>query len=63
MQTQTPKPKRIGRPKLTKGEAKGKIVALRFDPDELKRIDAAAKTRKQTRSEWIRGTLLATSGG
>jgi hypothetical protein len=46
-----------GRPKLPRGEAKGKIVALRFDPDYLKRIDAAAKARKLNRSEWIRITL------
>jgi len=58
-----PKPKRVGRPKLPKGEAKGKIVALRFDPEYLKRIDAAAKTGKQTRSEWIRSTLNAALGG
>ena len=52
-----PKPKKVGRPKLPKGEAKGKIVALRFDSDYLKRIDAAAKAGKQSRSAWIRGTL------
>jgi hypothetical protein len=60
---QTPKPKKPGRPTLPKGEAKGKIVALRFDAEYLKRIDAAAKARKQTRSEWIRGILDATIGG
>jgi predicted HicB family RNase H-like nuclease len=53
------KPKKVGRPKLPKGEAKGKIVALRFDPDYLKRIDIAAKAGKQSRSEWIRSTLNA----
>jgi hypothetical protein len=54
-----PKPKKPGRPKLPKGEAKGKIVAMRFDLDELKRIDSAAKLARQSRSEWMRGTLLA----
>jgi hypothetical protein len=54
---QTPKPKKVGRPKLPKGEAKGKIVAMRFDAEDLKRIDAAAKTNKQTRSEWMRNKL------
>jgi uncharacterized protein (DUF1778 family) len=57
-----PKPRKPGRPKLPKGEAKGKIVALRFDPDHLKRIDAAAKARKLNRSEWIRSTLDAGLG-
>ena len=51
------KPKKVGRPKLPKGEAKGKIVAMRFDSEYLKRIDAAAKARKQTRSDWMRGIL------
>lgn len=58
-----PKPKKAGRPKLPKGEAKGKIVALRFDPEELRRIDTAAKAGKQNRSEWMRSTLLAVLGG
>jgi hypothetical protein len=58
-----PKPKKVGRPKLPKGEAKGKIVAMRFDPEELRRIDSAAKAGKQTRSEWMRSTLLAAIGG
>jgi uncharacterized protein (DUF1778 family) len=51
------KPKKIGRPKLPKGEAKGKIVAMRFDPEDLKRIDAAAKAGKQSRSDWMRAAL------
>jgi len=53
-----PKPKPVGRPKLAKGEAKGKLVAVRFSPDDLKRVEAAAKASKQTVSEWIRATLL-----
>jgi hypothetical protein len=60
----TPKPKKVGRPKLPKGEAKGKIVAMRFDLEELKQIDAAAKANKQTRSEWMRNKLnVATQQG
>ena len=41
MPTQS-KPKKVGRPKLPKGEAKGKLVALRFKAEDLKRnaIDA-----------------------
>ena len=53
----TPKPKRIGRPKLPKGAAKGRIVPVRFAPDDLKAIAAQAKASKQTVSEWIRSTL------
>jgi predicted HicB family RNase H-like nuclease len=53
------KPKKVGRPKLAKGEAKGKIVPVRFNAEDLKKVTAAAKAKKQTVSEWIRGTLNA----
>jgi len=53
-----PKPKKVGRPKLPKGEAMGKLVALRFNADDLKRVTAAAKASNQTVSEWIRATLF-----
>jgi hypothetical protein len=53
------KPKKIGRPKLPKGEAKGRIVPVRFNADDLKRITATAKAGKVTLSEWIRSTLNA----
>jgi len=45
---------RVGRPKLPKGEAKGRIVPVRFRHDDLKAIEAAAKANKQTISEWVR---------
>ena len=50
------KPK-IGRPKLPKGEAKGRIVPVRFNAEDLKRIELAARTSQKTVSEWIRGTI------
>jgi predicted HicB family RNase H-like nuclease len=53
------KPKKVGRPKLPKGEAKGKLVALRFNGDDLKRVEAAAKASNKSVSEWIRSTLFA----
>jgi len=53
------KPKKVGRPKLPKGEAKGKLVALRFNGDDLKRVEIAAKVAKQTVSEWIRDAVNA----
>jgi len=52
------KPK-IGRPKLPKGEAKGRIVPVRFAADDLKAMEAAAKASKQNVSEWIRSTIHA----
>ena len=45
MPTQTPKPKKVGRPKLPKGEAKGKIVATRYAEDGLLEIDNSAAER------------------
>jgi predicted HicB family RNase H-like nuclease len=50
------KPK-IGRPKLPKGEAKGRIVPIRFNPSDLKRIELVAKASQKTVSEWIRSAI------
>ena len=54
-----PKAKRVGRPKLPKGEAKGKIVPIRFRQEDLKAIEAAAKASDQSVSEWVRSTIHA----
>jgi hypothetical protein len=50
---------KIGRPKLPKGEAKGRIVPVRFTADDLKAMAAAAKASDQTVSEWVRSTIHA----
>lgn len=52
-----PKPRPVGRPVLAKGEAKGKIVPVRLDPDDYKIISTAAKAGGQTLSAWIRHAL------
>jgi hypothetical protein len=52
-----PKPRKPGRPKLPKAEAKGKIVPVRFELDDYKLVTAAAKMADQTPSEWIRKRL------
>ena len=54
-----PKAKKVGRPKLPKGAAKGKIVPVRFTHESLKAVETAAKMKNQTVSEWIRSTLNA----
>jgi hypothetical protein len=51
--------RKAGRPKLPKGQAKGRIVPVRFTADGLKALEAAAKASNQTVSEWIRATLNA----
>ena len=55
---QQKKTRKVGRPILPKGEAKGKIVPVRFAADDLKTIAAAAKANNQTVSEWIRGAVM-----
>lgn len=52
------KPK-IGRPKLPKGHAKGRIVPVRFNQGDIRRIEQAARASQKTISEWIRGTVAA----
>jgi hypothetical protein len=45
---------------MPKNHAKAHIVPVRFNPDLLKWVTAAAKASDQTVSEWIRSTLDAT---
>ena len=54
-----PKPRKVGRPKLPKGTARGRIVPVRFTADDMKRIEAHAKAKNQTVSEWIRSAVSA----
>jgi len=55
--------KKIGRPKLPKGQAKGRIVPVRFTAEALKAMEAAAKASGQLLSEWIRSTVSAKING
>jgi hypothetical protein len=54
-----PTPKKMGRPRLPNGAAKGRIVPVRFSDEELERITNAASANDQTLSQWIRSTLNA----
>jgi uncharacterized protein (DUF1778 family) len=54
-----PKTRKAGRPRLPKGDAKDEFLRIRVTPDERKAIEAAAKGKKQSASEWIRSTLNA----
>lgn len=54
-----PKHRKVGRPKLPKSEAKGRIVPVRFRAEDLKAIEAKARDKDQTISEWIRSTVSA----
>lgn len=52
-----PKPKKVGRPKLAKGEAKAHVVVVRLHAEDYKRVQSAAKAKGKKVSEWIRETL------
>lgn len=58
MPSQT-KPRKVGRPKLSKADAKSSIVPIRFNREDRKKVEAAARASKMTVSEWIRSTLNA----
>jgi hypothetical protein len=56
------KPKKPGRPRLPKREAKDGFVIVRFNADDLKKITGTAIAKSQTVSEWVRSTLLNATG-
>lgn len=52
------KTKKVGRPKLPKGHAKGKVVPVRLNDEEAKLFAKTAKASEhKTLSSWIRHTL------
>jgi len=57
------KARKPGRPKLPKGEAMGRIVPVRFAPDDLKAMESRARAGNQSLSEWIRSTIHADFNG
>jgi len=52
-----PKKRKPGRPKLAEHVAKGKIVPVRLDSEDLLLATTAAQESKQLLSEWIRSVL------
>jgi hypothetical protein len=57
--SQAKKSKKVGRPFLPKGQAKSRIVPVRFTADDLKAMELVANANNQSVSEWIRSTLNA----
>jgi hypothetical protein len=51
--------KHAGRPKVGTQNAKGVFISVRFTPPEGKRLNEAIRRAQQSKSEWIRQTLLA----
>jgi hypothetical protein len=59
-----PKRKRkIGRPRLSKRDAKGVIVNARVSPQEARAYRTAARVAKLRPSAWMRSTLNAACQG
>jgi hypothetical protein len=48
----------MGRPKLPAGDVR-KVFPLRLSDSERKRIEKAARQKKEKPTEWARNTLLA----
>jgi predicted HicB family RNase H-like nuclease len=57
------KRKKVGRPKLPKGEAKGIVLQSRVQPSEKAAYQRAAKSQDIDLSTWIRQTLNAALNG
>lgn len=49
----------MGRPKLAKGEARGKFVSTRVSIPEYQEIAKAVKISGQPKTEWVRNSLLS----
>jgi hypothetical protein len=63
MPNSKPKPKKIGRLPLPKGNAKAVMLHVRVSQDERLAIETVAKASSQTASEWIRSTWAAAMEG
>lgn len=60
----SPKRKRgPGRPRLPKGEAKGRVLSVRLTATERAAVDAAAAGVSQSPSDWARRVLVSRAAG
>jgi hypothetical protein len=50
--------KKMGRPKLAKGEAREGFISTRVSSSEAKEIAGAITRSGQAKTEWVRNTLL-----
>ena len=50
---------KLGRPPLPKGASRGARLFCRLLASEVTEVEAAARTAKKTKSQWIRQALLA----
>ena len=59
---QVKKTRAVGRPRLPKGQAKGKIVPVRFADDEIKALVRASRKAKVSTSQLVRDAVLEKYG-
>lgn len=48
----------MGRPKLSKEDAKGVVIGARFSSSEAKEVHQAIKQASQKKPDWVRQALL-----
>jgi hypothetical protein len=60
--TEAKKTRKPGRPKMPKGESRGKFLRVRVTPDELRAFENTAKVSGKSVSEWSRSILKAAIG-
>ena len=53
---------KIGRPTLKKSAKKGRIIGVRFTPDERRLVEKAAEKSGKTISQWMRNAALEIAG-
>lgn len=54
--------KRIGRPPLEKGKARGEQFGVRLNPVEAKAVREAIRKSGQSNADWLRQALLKAAG-
>ena len=50
-----------GRPKLPKGQDRGRLLTVRLRPDEHAKLERAAKASGKLLSRWVRDALMEAS--
>jgi hypothetical protein len=49
----------VGRPTLPNKEKRGRFISTRLSPPEHEEIEAAIKSSRESKSEWVRKKLIA----
>ncbi|HEX3797401.1 MAG TPA: hypothetical protein VH413_01770 [Verrucomicrobiae bacterium] len=49
---------KMGRPKVSKEKLRGILIQARLSPEENKKIEGAIRASNESKSDWVRKTLL-----